>query len=210
MLDLGALVLAYALGGALLRAIVGAPPPGSGYLAAALAWHVWNLVRFERWLRLRSALAPPNLGGLWGSAVEVAYRLYQRKQFHKQRVRTLLRELRRMTSAMPDGAILLGSTREILWFNRTAGQWLGLRRKLDHGLRIDNLIRQPEFVQYVRSGGVGAASGAVACQSEGESGKGSAMAAFLVRSASARGAGSPGCAAPADWSAPRGRRPARR
>jgi two-component system phosphate regulon sensor histidine kinase PhoR len=67
----------------------------------------------------------------------------------------LLRELRRMTSAMPDGAILLGPHREILWFNRTAGQWLGLRRKLDYGLRLDNLIRQPEFVDYVRGGGEG-------------------------------------------------------
>jgi two-component system phosphate regulon sensor histidine kinase PhoR len=81
--------------------------------------------------------------------------MHQRKQFHKRRVTTLLRELRRMTSAMPDGAILLGPSREIIWFNRTAGQWLGLRRKLDYGLRIDNLIRQPEFVDYVRGDGQG-------------------------------------------------------
>lgn len=125
------------------------------YLGAVLGWQTSNLIRFERWLRLRSVLKPPNLDGLWGDAVDTAYRLYQRKRFHKRRVLTLLRELRRMTSAMPDGAILLGPTREILWFNRVAGQWLGLRRKLDYGLRIDNLIRQPDFVDYVRSGGEG-------------------------------------------------------
>ena len=60
-----------------------------------------------------------------------------------------------MTSAMPDGAILLGPTREILWFNPMAADWLGLRRKLDYGIRIDNLIRQPEFVEYVAGGGRG-------------------------------------------------------
>jgi two-component system phosphate regulon sensor histidine kinase PhoR len=125
------------------------------YLGAVLGWQTSNLIRFERWLRLRSVLKPPNIGGLWGDAVDTAYRLYQRKRFHKRRVLTLLRELRRMTSAMPDGAILLGPTRGILWFNRVAGQWLGLRRKLDYGLRIDNLIRQPDFVDYVRSGGEG-------------------------------------------------------
>jgi two-component system phosphate regulon sensor histidine kinase PhoR len=125
------------------------------YLGAVLAWHVRNLIQLERWLRLRSTLKPPNMNGLWGDVVDLAHRLYQRKRFHKRRVLTLLRELRRMTSAMPDGAILLGPTREILWFNRTAGQWLGLRRKLDYGLRIDNLIRQPEFVEYVRAGGAG-------------------------------------------------------
>jgi two-component system phosphate regulon sensor histidine kinase PhoR len=126
------------------------------YLGGALALQTRNLIWLDRWLRRRSMMKPPNLGGLWGEVVDKAHRLYQRKRFHKRRVHTLLRELRRMTSAMPDGAILLGPTREILWFNRTASQWLGLRRKLDYGLRIDNLIRQPEFVDYVRNGGQGA------------------------------------------------------
>jgi two-component system phosphate regulon sensor histidine kinase PhoR len=125
------------------------------YLAAVAAWQANNLIRFEHWLRLRSILTPPNMGGLWGDVVANANRLYQRKRFHKRRALTLLRELRRMTSAMPDGAILLGPAREILWFNPTAAHWLELRRKLDYGIRIDNLIRQPEFVDYVTSGGRG-------------------------------------------------------
>lgn len=127
------------------------------YLVGVLAWQTWNLVRFERWLRKRAVMKPPNMHGLWGAALDAAYRLYQRKRFHKRRVLLLLRELRRMTSAMPDGAILLGPMREILWFNRTAGQWLGLRRKLDYGLRLDTLVRQPEFIDYLRSGGQGPA-----------------------------------------------------
>ena len=125
------------------------------YLAAVVAWQASNLIRFEHWLRLRSILKPPNMGGLWGETVAIANRLYQRKRYHKRRALTLLRELRRMTSAMPDGTILLGPTREILWFNPTAADWLGLRRKLDYGIRIDNLIRQPEFVEYVTGGGKG-------------------------------------------------------
>ena len=127
----------------------------AAYLAVVVAVQAWNLIRFERWLRLRSILKPPNMRGLWGDVLERANRLYQRKRFHKRRALGLLRELRRMTSAMPDGTILLGPTREILWFNPTAAQWLGLRRKLDYGIRIDNLIRQPEFVEYVASGGKG-------------------------------------------------------
>jgi two-component system, OmpR family, phosphate regulon sensor histidine kinase PhoR len=123
------------------------------YLAGVVAWQARNLIRFEDWLRLRSIKKPPDLGGLWGDTVATANRLHQRKRFHKRRALTLLRELRRMTSAMPDGTILLGPTREILWFNPTAAQWLGLRRKLDYGIRIDNLIRQPEFVAYVTGSG---------------------------------------------------------
>ena len=149
------LYLCLGLLGAMLAGWIGGHPAlgAALYLGAVLAWQARNLVIFERWLRLRSQLEPPDLNGLWGEVVDVANRLYQRKRFHKRRVLVLLRELRRMTAAMPDGAILLAPTREILWFNRTAGQWLGLRRKLDYGLRIDNLIRQPEFVDYVRAGG---------------------------------------------------------
>jgi two-component system, OmpR family, phosphate regulon sensor histidine kinase PhoR len=125
------------------------------YLVGVVAWQASSLIRFERWLRLRSVLKPPDMDGLWGETVATANRLHQRKRFHKRRALTLLRELRRMTSAMPDGAVLLGPTREILWFNPTAAQWLGLRRKLDYGIRIDNLIRQPEFVDYVTGAGRG-------------------------------------------------------
>lgn len=142
------------LGGLLLALAVGlfAGHPSwfvAGYLALVLALQTRNLIRFEYWLRMRSTARPPDLGGLWGECVATANRLYQRKRFHKRRTLTLLRELRRMTSAMPDATILLGPAREILWFNPTASQWLGLRRKVDYGNRIDNLLRHPEFVEYV-------------------------------------------------------------
>jgi two-component system phosphate regulon sensor histidine kinase PhoR len=127
------------------------------FLAAVVALQTWNLIRYERWLRLRASIKPPDMHGLWGDAVTTANRLYQRKRFHKRRVLLLLREFRRMTTAMPDGAILLGPTREILWFNRNAGHWLGLRRKVDYGIRIDNLVRHPDFVDYVEKGGKGPA-----------------------------------------------------
>jgi len=77
----------------------------AAYLAVVVAMQAWNLIRFERWLRLRSILKPPNMRGLWGDVLERANRLYQRKRYHKRRALTLLRELRRMTSAMPDGTI---------------------------------------------------------------------------------------------------------
>jgi two-component system phosphate regulon sensor histidine kinase PhoR len=118
-------------------------------LAAALAYEIRQLLRFERWLRRRTVEPPPDMNGLWGEVIATASRIYRRKVFHKRRVLMLLREFRRMTSAMPDGAVLLGPQREILWFNRTAGRWLGLRRKADYGVRIDNLLRQPEFIEYL-------------------------------------------------------------
>jgi two-component system phosphate regulon sensor histidine kinase PhoR len=126
-------------------------------LVALLAAQARNLISVDRWLRNRSTVRPPDLGGLWGEVVAVVSRIYRRKVFHKRRVLVLLREFRRMTSAMPDGAILLGPGNEILWFNRTAARWLDLKRKADYGLRIDNLVRHPEFVEYMERRGAGPA-----------------------------------------------------
>jgi two-component system, OmpR family, phosphate regulon sensor histidine kinase PhoR len=121
-------------------------------LAAAslyLAWQLLNLYRLDRWLRLRSQLDPPNIGGIWGDVIGQVVRLHRRKQFHKQRLVQLFRELRRSTAALPDGVIILSSQNEIVWFNRQAARLLGLRRPVDIGLRIDNLLRSPEFVHYL-------------------------------------------------------------
>ena len=114
-----------------------------------LSWQLLTLYRLDRWLRMRSQLDPPNLGGIWGDIVAQVVRLHRRKQFHKQRLVQLFRELRRSTAALPDGVIILSAQREIVWFNRQAARLLGLRRPIDLGLRIDNLIRSPEFVHYL-------------------------------------------------------------
>ncbi len=121
-------------------------------LAAAclyLAWQLVNLHRVDRWLRLRSQIDPPNIGGIWGDIVGQVVRLHRRKQYHKQRLVQLYRELRRSTAALPDGVIILSAQSEIVWFNRQAARLLGLKRPVDIGLRVDNLIRSPEFVHYL-------------------------------------------------------------
>lgn len=122
-------------------------------LGAYLAIQIANLLRLDRWLRQRRTLPPPDISGPWGEVISTVSRIYRRKQFHKARVVRLLREFRRLTSAMPDGAILLGASNEIIWFNRNAAKWLGLRRKLDFGIRIENLLRDPYFIQYLNDSG---------------------------------------------------------
>lgn len=120
-------------------------------LGAALAFHLANLLRVEHWLRRRSVESPPDIRGAWGELVAIIARIHRRKQHHKTHVTGLLREFQRLTTAMPEGAVLLGPEHEILWFNPRASAWLGLRRKRDFGIRITNLVRQPAFVEYLNT-----------------------------------------------------------
>lgn len=139
---------------ALVGGLFGHPALGAMIaLAALLALQVLNLVRTDRWLRNKDTEPPPDLVGLWGEVVAAASRIHRRKLFHEQRVNSLLREFRRMAEAIPDGVVLLGPGRDIQWFNAAAGRWLGLRRRYDRGIRIDNLVRHPAVVAYLESRG---------------------------------------------------------
>jgi two-component system phosphate regulon sensor histidine kinase PhoR len=121
-------------------------------LAGHLVWQLVNLFRLEFWVRHRSFADPPEFGGVWGELVTQVVRLHRRKRFHKQRFVKLVRQIQRSTAALPDGVVILNAQREITWFNRTAAVLLNLRGAVDHGLRIDNLLRQPSFARYLDGG----------------------------------------------------------
>src|SRR5215472_3633974 len=115
-------------------------------LAAAfglyLGWQLVNLFRVDWWLRHRGFAEPPDIGGSWGDAITQVVRLHRRKRFHKQRFVQLFRQIQRSTAALPDGVVILNDQHE-------------LRRPADLGLRIDNLLRQPEFARYLHEGQYG-------------------------------------------------------
>ncbi|MGB9332991.1 MAG: phosphate regulon sensor histidine kinase PhoR [Steroidobacteraceae bacterium] len=118
-------------------------------LALHLAWVLANLFRLEWWLRNRNYADPPDVGGVWGEIIAQIVRLHRRKRFHKQRFVQLMRQLQRSTAALPDGVVILNAQREIVWFNRMAARLLNLRRTADLGMRVENLLRVPEFVRYL-------------------------------------------------------------
>ena len=146
-------LLAVAALGLLLSWPLGSLWAGLGLACGAyLCWQLITLFRVEWWVRHRGFAEPPEIGGPWGEVITQIVRLHRRKRFHKQRFVQLFRQIQRSTAALPDGVVILNDLREIVWFNRMAGQLLVLRRPADLGLRIDNLVRQPEFVRYMDSG----------------------------------------------------------
>ncbi|HTV79026.1 MAG TPA: phosphate regulon sensor histidine kinase PhoR [Steroidobacteraceae bacterium] len=146
-------LLAVAAMGLLLGWPLGSPWAGLTLAGGAyLCWQLVTLFRVEWWVRHRGFAEPPDIGGAWGEIVTQIVRLHRRKRYHKQRFVQLFRQIQRSTAALPDGVVILNDLHEIVWFNRMAGQLLFLRRPADLGLRIDNLLRQPEFVRYLNAG----------------------------------------------------------
>jgi two-component system, OmpR family, phosphate regulon sensor histidine kinase PhoR len=147
---IGSRVGSAALLGAVLGWLLGHPLAGVACsLALTLGWHLFNLSWLDRWLRDRAHYDPPDTSGLWDDVVSRVVRLHRRKRFHKQRLLEVFRELRRSTASMPDGVVVLNALWEIVWFNRTAGRLLDLRRRVDQGIRVTNLLRDPKFARYL-------------------------------------------------------------
>ena len=105
----------------------------------------------EKWLARGAFGDYRSRKGIWG---DIYYHLWKIKKNNKKRKKQLskiLDQFRTSTDALPDAAVVLGEYSEIEWTNRAAREVLGLKRS-DKGQRIPNLIRAPQFIQYLKSG----------------------------------------------------------
>ncbi len=117
-----------------------------------LLWHLYNLYLMERWL-LAGKQAPWAEGnGLWSQLFSRIQAIYDSRDSHQVKWRRLVKELRASVKVFPDGGVVLGADNEIIRCNRVARRLLGLKKKRDRGIRIDNLLRHPDFVAFLEHG----------------------------------------------------------
>ena len=124
----------------------------AGVFAAALAWQLYNLFRLERWLSLREGKLPRAAFGIWGQVYAGIFKLRSTHRERKKRLSRVIKEFRKSTAALPDASVVLNPDHEIVWLNRAARDLLGMR-KADRGLRVDQILRDPGFIHYLRSDG---------------------------------------------------------
>jgi len=114
-----------------------------------IAWHYRHLYELINWIWQSKAISPPQADGVWG---DIYNGLYRQTKKHRQKQKSLndkLRQFRDGAEALPDAALVLAKDFTIQWGNKKAQNLLGVRTAGDIGLRIDNLIRYPEFSLYL-------------------------------------------------------------
>ena len=111
---------------------------------------VFQIQRFVQWLKLGGRLPYPQTAGIWEDIYYAVYRIKKNERRRKKKLSKMLRQLRQSTEALPDAAIVLGEDNRIEWANKPACEVFGLRPS-DKGQRIPNLIRFPDFIQYLKS-----------------------------------------------------------
>ncbi len=120
------------------------------FAAGVIFWHYKHLFLLDKWLWRDRKLSPPAGDGSWQQIFDgINYR--QRKARKKNKdLRALVRRFRDGAEALPDAIVVLSLDWTIVWCNKLAQQMAGLRWPMDERQRIDNLIRNPEFQQYLQ------------------------------------------------------------
>ncbi len=125
-----------------------------GGLLVAGVYHVRNLYKLVRWLRLPVDHAPPmpRAIGMWDYIFADVNSHARNSSRRQQRLSSALERFREASQAMPHGLLFLSNTHTIEWVNRQGEQHFGLEQARDQGTPITNLVRQPDFVRYLQEG----------------------------------------------------------
>jgi two-component system phosphate regulon sensor histidine kinase PhoR len=117
--------------------------------AAVVIWHYHHLFKLANWLWQSKALSPPQATGLWGNLYDGLYHKFQQYRAKQKQANERIRRFRDGAEALPDAALMLSDELIVEWGNKKAQYLLGVRWPEDLGQRIDNLLRAPEFLEYL-------------------------------------------------------------
>lgn len=123
-------------------------PAALTLLALYSGWLMFNMIRLSRWLDSREP-EPPESYGVWSDIFESIHRLQKRNREQHEQNETIIREFRSMTDAFPDATLVLDENDAITWFNESARHLLGLRSPEDIGQVVTNLLRDPDFADWI-------------------------------------------------------------
>lgn len=134
-------------------------------------WYIWNasiglalgllvllvlvLVQLHYMYLLSVWLDDPDqvrLADGWGSWTDIfakLYRLRRDDQKSRNELAEWLSRFRQAMSLLPDGVVIMDDVLFLEWCNPVAEQHLRLDLEKDKGMRVTNLIRSPDFIDYI-------------------------------------------------------------
>ena len=139
------------------------------WAAGLVGWSLWNLtiglaislvvltllviMQLRHMYQLSLWLDQPEevrLGDGWGAWTEIFAKLYRLRRDDERSRNELAEWLSRFHQAMsqlPDGVVIMDDVLFLEWCYPVAEQHLGMAK--DEGMRVTNLVRSPEFIDYI-------------------------------------------------------------
>ncbi len=107
------------------------------------------LFRLSLWLDNPESSKLPDGWGAWTEIFSRLYRMRREDEKNQIELTEWLARFRQAMTLLPDGVVIMDDVLFLEWCNPVAEQHLGLDLSKDKNMRITNLIRSPEFMDYI-------------------------------------------------------------
>ena len=121
-------------------------------LTALILTQLSYLHRLNSWLDNPDSARLPDGWGAWTDVFSRLYRMRRDDEKHQAELTEWLARFRQAMNLLPDGVVLMDDLLFLEWCNPAAERHLGLQHQRDQGMRVTNLIRNPDFMDYIMLG----------------------------------------------------------
>ena len=116
---------------------------------ALLVVQLSYLHQLGEWLHHPHSSRLPDGWGAWTDVFARLYRLRRDDERHQEELAEWLARFRQAMHLLPEGVAIMDDVLFLEWCNPAAERHLGLTLDKDKGRRVTNLIRHPEFIDYI-------------------------------------------------------------
>jgi two-component system phosphate regulon sensor histidine kinase PhoR len=118
-------------------------------VVAALFVQLIYLKQLGDWLNDPESIKLPDGWGAWTDIFARLYRLRRGDERNQAELTEWLARFRQAMHLLPEGVAIMDDVLFLEWCNPAAEKHLGLTLERDKGRRVTNLIRHPEFIDYI-------------------------------------------------------------
>ncbi len=113
-----------------------------------LVWVLASGVKLNLWL-MDPTEVPERSFGLWEQSFSQMWHLLEEGNDELARLKDARSEFQVMLNTLPEGILAIDAKNNLSWFNDAAGHLLDLQSGEDIGKPITNLLREPDFVEWI-------------------------------------------------------------
>ena len=121
-------------------------------LAVVLFREFREFRKLRRWASQPRLNDAPEAEGAWGEVFNLLHRHRRVALGRRRELARLMVRSRRGAQALPYGVAVLDADYRLDWCNEAAHDQLGLDPERDRGQPVVNVVRAPEFVEYLSAG----------------------------------------------------------
>lgn len=111
---------------------------------------LWSIRRFEKWIQGRKLGNYPPASGFWSELTYLVSKKQRALEKHADLNLYKSEQFKAASMLIPDAIVSLDERNNIEWFNTVSKTLMGIHRH-DIGHKIESILRQPEFIQYLKT-----------------------------------------------------------